>query len=255
MTDDPTRRFYDDLAEVYHLIFADWEASVVRQGRALAGLLREPPRRRLPPRAFERPLREVGADHLEAGAGEPERLRADPAGGVEHPPRRRPSLAIDFRPADLRALSAVHRPGFDVVLAGDNSIAHLQTDDEILAALGEMRALLPPGGGCCVSVRDYAAIDRESTRMLSYGARETPAGRVFVFQSWDFVDVDHYDLGLFFVHDTADRPRTEVFRCRCYAIPLDRLEGLFRTAGFADVEVLRDCYYQPLVVGTEPGVA
>src|SRR4051794_39663710 len=33
--DDRTRRFYDELAADYHLIFADWDASMARQGRAL----------------------------------------------------------------------------------------------------------------------------------------------------------------------------------------------------------------------------
>jgi hypothetical protein len=31
--------FYDDLAADYHLIFADWEASIARQAEALAPLL------------------------------------------------------------------------------------------------------------------------------------------------------------------------------------------------------------------------
>src|SRR5690606_33844783 len=35
-----TRDFYQQLAGDYHLIFADWEASVVRQGAVLDGLIR-----------------------------------------------------------------------------------------------------------------------------------------------------------------------------------------------------------------------
>src|SRR5689334_1018323 len=34
-----TRRFYDELAATYDLIYADWDASVSRQGRALHQLL------------------------------------------------------------------------------------------------------------------------------------------------------------------------------------------------------------------------
>ena len=35
------RAFYDELAPVYHLVSEDWEASVARQGTALASLISE----------------------------------------------------------------------------------------------------------------------------------------------------------------------------------------------------------------------
>ena len=34
------RDFYDQLAESYHLLYPDWEASAMRQARALNGLVR-----------------------------------------------------------------------------------------------------------------------------------------------------------------------------------------------------------------------
>src|SRR5688572_12661219 len=37
MTD--TKQFYDGLASFYHLIFEDWDASMARQGDAIAGLI------------------------------------------------------------------------------------------------------------------------------------------------------------------------------------------------------------------------
>jgi glycine/sarcosine N-methyltransferase len=33
------KQFYDDLASYYHLIFEDWDASMARQGDALANLI------------------------------------------------------------------------------------------------------------------------------------------------------------------------------------------------------------------------
>lgn len=39
---NPTQHFYDALAEDYHLIFQDWEASLRRQGKILGGLLGAP---------------------------------------------------------------------------------------------------------------------------------------------------------------------------------------------------------------------
>jgi len=39
MPDDSARSFYDALAADYDLLFADWDASISRQGRALDRLL------------------------------------------------------------------------------------------------------------------------------------------------------------------------------------------------------------------------
>ena len=39
---DRTRRFYDELAQDYDLIFADWNASVRRQGSVIARLIGKP---------------------------------------------------------------------------------------------------------------------------------------------------------------------------------------------------------------------
>jgi hypothetical protein len=36
-----TAQFYDHLAPYYHLLYGDWEQSIVKQGGALAELLQE----------------------------------------------------------------------------------------------------------------------------------------------------------------------------------------------------------------------
>jgi methylase of polypeptide subunit release factors len=35
----PVSRFYDELAADYHLVYADWDASIVRQGESLDRLI------------------------------------------------------------------------------------------------------------------------------------------------------------------------------------------------------------------------
>jgi hypothetical protein len=50
------RAFYDELAPLYHLIYENWEASVARQGAALASLIAnigEPTRERCTTRRLE----------------------------------------------------------------------------------------------------------------------------------------------------------------------------------------------------------
>jgi SAM-dependent methyltransferase len=252
MTSEEPQAFYDELAELFHLVYEDWERSVERQGEALAGIVRE--RWRPAVRVLDAACG-IGTQALGLAARGFEVVASDLSAGAVARARReaeKRGLAIRFATADLRTLTAVHWPAFDVVLACDNSLPHLLTDDEILAALREMRALLRPGGGCLVSVRDYDAVERAGSRMVPYGTRTTPAGRVALFQVWDFVDPRHYDLSICFVHDLDRRPRAEVFRTRYHAIGLAELEALLERAGFVDVERLVGRYFQPVLVGTNP---
>jgi SAM-dependent methyltransferase len=245
--------FYDDLAELYHLVYQDWSASVERQGEALSAIIRERwnPARRLLDAACG-----IGTQALGLGARGFDVVASDisPA-SLERARREAASrgLAIEFVEADLRSLTSVHEPAFDVVLACDNAVPHLMTKQEILRCFTEMRSLLRPGGGCLISVRDYAAIERSGTRMVPYGVRATPRGRVAVFQVWDFLDQNHYDVSLYFVGDLdAASPWTRVFRTRYHAIVLPELEELLRQTGFQSVDRVLDRFFQPVLVATNP---
>ncbi len=247
----PVTDFYDGLAGVFHLVHADWEASIQRQGAQLAAMMRE---------------RWQGKRVLDAACGVGTQALALSGQGfnitgsdispatlvraLKEAATR--GLAIEFVQADLRSLTAVHKPSFDGVLACDNSIPHLQTGAEILQSFREMYSLLRPGGGCLISVRDYASVEHRGSHVLPLGVRSTPEGRVAVFQVWDFVDPDHYDLSMFFVHDIDRAPHTQVFRTRYYAIGLAKLENLFHQAGFIGVEHLLEGFYQPVLAATRP---
>lgn len=243
--------FYDGLADVFHLVHADWEASIRRQGAQLTAIIRE----RWPARRVLDAACGVGTQALGLSSQGFDVTGSDIAPGALRRARTEAAargLAIDFIQADLRSLTAVHQPPFDVIVACDNSIPHLQTDAEILQTFREMFSLLRPGGGCLISVRDYASVDHRGSHLVPYGVRSTPDGRVAVFQLWDFVDPDHYDLSMFFVHDIDRTPRTQVFRTRYYAIGLTKLESLLHQAGFGGVERLLDRFYQPVLVATRP---
>jgi SAM-dependent methyltransferase len=255
MAEDPALGFYEGLAELYHLVYADWEASVERQGRILAEVVRERwrPAHRLLDAACG-----IGTQALGLAALGFEVVGSDLAPAALARARREAAargLEIPFVEADLRALGAVHRRAFDVVLACDNAVPHLLTPEEILAAFRQMRALLRPGGGCLISVRDYGVVERTGTHLVPFGVRATPAGRVAVFQVWDFVDERHYDLAMYFVQDLDGAPRARVFRTRYHAILLPELAALLEEAGFEAVERIDGRFFQPLLAGTNPGRA
>ena len=70
----------------------------------------------------------------------------------------RRGLTVDFRVADMRQLWTVYQRQFDVIIACDNSIPHLLSDADILIAFEQFYRCLVSGGGCIISVRDYAVL-------------------------------------------------------------------------------------------------
>ncbi len=161
-------------------------------------------------------------------------------------------VPIDFSVCDMRQAFAHHGPGHGVVLSADNSLPHLLTDDDLLTALRQMEACLAPGGGCLITVRDYAQETRGKNLLKPYGVRVEDGSRYLVFQVWDF-EGDYYDLTFYFVVENLQTGavQTHTMRSRYYAISTDRLCALIREAGFMNVRRIDGVFYQPVLVGTK----
>jgi len=245
--------FYDELAPLYHLIFPDWHASVRRQAVQLDAVIRSawPGAGRLLDVSCGIGTQaiglaalgyEVSASDLSASAVARAREEAEAAG-----------VTLDLSVGDMRDAHARHGAGFDVLVCCDNSLPHLLRDEDIVAALRQMHLCLRPGGGCVISVRDYAKEERGRNLVKPYAVRVQGDRRFVPFQVWDFDDGGaHYDLSFFVVEEDlrSHAARTHVMRSRYYAIATDRLLELMAQAGFAEPRRLDDAYYQPLLVGT-----
>jgi SAM-dependent methyltransferase len=245
--------FYDRIAPFYHLIYGDWEASLGRQAEALNALIEAYG----PPGAqtvldvacgigtqclglAERGYAVTASDLAPAAV---ERARAEAA---------RRGLDIPFSVADMRAADEHHGRTFDVVIACDNAVPHLLTDEELTRAFAAFRRCLRPGGLCLLTVRDYAAEDRSGTQLKPFGLREEDGRRYLVWQVWDYQDAC-YDLNMYFLEDDGgDTCRTHVMRSRYYAVSTDRLISLLETAGFTDVRRLDGVFFQPVLIGIHP---
>jgi SAM-dependent methyltransferase len=246
--------FYDQLAPLYHLIFEDWDASMDRQGRSLASIIRS-----------EWPGHQsildvscgIGTQAI-ALASHGFRVTASDlsAGGVERAKREadRRNRDISLSVCDMRNAYAHHGSGFDVVISCDNSVTHLLSDEDILLALGQMHACLRAGGGCLLTVRDYDAEPRGTNIVKPGGAHIENGKRYLAFQVWDFAG-EHYDFTLFFVVENlaTGEVTSHAMRSRYYAIGTRRLLELMRQAGFAGARRLDDVFYQPVLVGTKSG--
>ena len=252
-----TALFYDQLAPYYHLLYGDWEQSVVRQGEALNKLLRElavAPGEHVLDAASGIGTQALGllrcgyrvtASDISFGAID--RLKAELS---------RRGLHAEARVDDLRTLSHVASESMAAVIACDNSIPHLLSDSEILEAFRSCHRCLRPGGVAVFSVRDYAAIERVSPDVRPYGLRCDEAGNRFLaVQAWEW-DGDHYDLRIYLTSEAPDGAcQTQVLRSRYYAVTIERLSALLAQAGFAGVERRDDVLFQPVLFGRRPNPA
>jgi SAM-dependent methyltransferase len=253
--DDPNAvsDFYDGLAPYYHLIFQDWEASIARQADALDSIIRDEWGGRV--RSVLDASCGIGTQtfalHSRGYAVTASDLSQGAIDRATEEARAR-GASIDFSVADMRRLSATHTSRFDLIVSCDNSVPHLQTDQDLLTAFGEFHKCAGPGGGCLISVRDYAAEELTGPRVKPYGVRYDSDATYMVLQLWEFDDPAHYTVSMYFIRDGGDGCETRVFRTRYYAITTDALMELMRASGFVDVRRIDGRFYQPVLLGTRP---
>ena len=248
-----TQDFYDQLAPYYHLLYPNWESSSVRQSRGLGDVLNEFGVARgstVLDAACGIGTQTLGLAQLGYNVTASDLSPAAVARARDEARAR--DLTITFAVADLRRLSRVFNGPFAAVLACDNAIPHLLSDDEIRVAFSECRHLLIPGGVFLLSVRDYAAIERHTPDHHSYGARSVGDRTYVAEQIWRW-DGDQYDLTLRLTEQRPSEPAiVHEFESRYYAVSLTTLERLLHEAGF-DTVVRRDEYFfQPLLVAINP---
>ncbi|SHM24249.1 class I SAM-dependent methyltransferase [Rhizobacter sp. OV335] len=246
-----TSSFYDHLAPHYHLLYGDWESAIRRQGQALATLLAEEGV-------------QPGDPVLDAACG----IGTQTLGLLAHGHR---VVASDISPAaverlkaelqrrslnalagvdDLRTLAHVTTGSMAAVLACDNSVPHLLTDDDLLACFRQAHRCLRPGGSLVISVRDYAAVVRKTPDVHPYGMHKHADGHRFIaVQVWEW-DGEHYDLRMYLTTEAPDGTcTTRVATSRYYAVSIERLTALMHEAGFAQVQRRDDVLFQPVLIG------
>lgn len=243
--------FYDQLADAYHLIFADWREAVLRQGCTLDGLIRAaatPPCRTVLDCACGIGTQAIGL----AMRGYTVHATDLSPTAVARAGREAGSFGVPLTTgvADLRALTTQVAGLFDVVLACDNALPHLLADDDLLLAVRQMAAKLRPGGLLMASIRDYDRLVLERPRALMPNVLDGPEGRRIIFQTWDWrADGRAYLLHHFILRETADSWETLHAATEYRALLRDELTAILREAGFTDVRwhfPADSGYFQPI---------
>ena len=247
-----TEGFYDLLAPDYHLVYDDWKASVDRQGQDLHRLIR---RLGCPGSKVLDVACGIGTQALGLARQGYLLTCSDLSTAAVTRARdeaRRQGTSIDFEVADMRAIRPGQKSAFDIVLCADNSLPHLLSESEILVALRSFLARLRPRGCCLISLRDYATATRGGVALVPHGVRSAGATNRIVFQTWSWHG-DLYDATLYITtHTAGDEPQTRSMTTTYFAVSIDRVIDLMKTAGFAAVTRHDDSFFQPIISARAP---
>lgn len=243
--------YYNHLAPYYKYLFLDWNASVARQAAVLEGVIHEffgSSARRILDAACGIGTQSLGLAQLGYEVTASDISEIEIAHAKAEAAQR--GLNIAFGVADMRHLREHYAQPFDLILACDNAIPHLLSDEEILQAFEQFYHCTTNEGGCIISVRDYANMERGGKKLVPRHAHQTNEGHIIVFDLWEF-EGEFYNFTTYLVEDKGGATaNTHIMRGgRYYCVTLAKLEALLKQAGFARVEILRERYYQPLLVG------
>jgi SAM-dependent methyltransferase len=242
-------KFYDQLAPLYKYLYQDWDGSLAEQAAILDQVIQE---------YFDgniKTIRDVACGIGTQSLGLAElgyqvwgsdissdaiQLAIKEAGARD--------LTIDFSVMDMREID---QGPFDLIIACDNAIPHLLSNREILKTFKTFYNHINPGGGCIISVRDYAQMEWRDgeTRLVPRRVQEVRGGRIIIFDLLEFKE-DSYKITIYFLEemDGQDPKVSAATGGQYFCIEIDKLEYLFLQAGFRKVVTIRDRYFQPLMV-------
>lgn len=247
-----TLDFDEQLAPNYHLIFADWQATVLEQAEVLDKLIRSV----MPQFPLTVLDCSCGIGTQAIGlAKRGYRVRAtdlSPA-SVDRAKAAAQTfgVSLEFGTADLRSLQTDVNGEFDIVLSCDNAIPHLLSDADLQLAAKNLRAKLKPDGLLVVSIRDYdRAIEQKPRSTLPHAIDDTE-GRRIVFQVWDWArEGNTYQVHHFILRQNPEGWQTHHYTTHYRALLRDELSQILNEAGFAEITwhlPEASGYYQPIV--------
>lgn len=245
---DIVQTFYDSLADHYDKLFQDWDATTREQAAILDRIFRQ---QGFDPAATVLDcacgigtqtigLADLGYPVTASDISEAELVQAK---------KRAEGRNITFKKADFRELSkAFHQP-FDIVIAMDNALPHMLTQEDLENAVRSITGQLKESGIFVGSIRDYDALRKEKPPYSPPYIHKTETGQRVSFQTWEWEE-DCYKLVQYIIEDGKELEVSK-FACLYRAVQRQELTELFLACGCSRVCWLfpeETGFYQPIIL-------
>lgn len=245
-----TQNFYDNLAPQYDKLFEDWKSATQEQAEIL-----------------DRIFTEYGFSHdahvldCACGIGTQSvglaRLQypvaaSDISSGALAEARNRAvknGVDIRFEQADFCSLQNTFEEQFEIVIAMDNALPHMLSEESLNMAVRSIFSAVCPDGIFVASIRDYDRLLEEKPPYSPPYIHRTDKGQRISFQTWEW-DGNIYQLTQYIIED-EDTLHTSKYQCKYRATRRDELTNMLLSSGFSEVAwkfIDETGFYQPIVV-------
>jgi len=245
-----TQFFYDSLASQYEKLFLDWQTTTQEQAVILDKLFNE--------NGFDKTAQildcacgigtqAIGLASLGYHVTASDISNGEIAEAIERAVNN--NVKIRFEYADFCALSETFFEQFDIVIAMDNALPHMLSEEALAVAIKSITNQVVAGGMFVASIRDYDALLVDKPSYSTPYIHKTDKGQRVSFQTWNW-DGDCYKLIQYIIDDEKNLQISK-FECEYRATRRNELTNLFIANGCSKVEWLfpeETGFYQPIVI-------
>jgi glycine/sarcosine N-methyltransferase len=160
-------------------------------------------------------------------------------------------LEIQFAVANMLDLSSLPENQFDAVLCIDNALPHLESEQQLAVAAGQIRSRLRAGGFLIASIRDYDRLMEERPVVQGPWFYTDGGKRRIVVQIWDWIDRQRYRFHIYISQELSKGWQTLHTSGSYRAVRRKDLTAVLTQAGFQRIiwlEPGQSGFYQPIVV-------
>lgn len=254
---DSILKFYNLLADEYHLIFTDWAASMERHAEMIDKLIQN--KKGIPSSSLDLLDCSCGIGTQAIGLaklGYNVTASDLSSKAIQRAKREAIKLGmgnIKFGVADFRELEQKIKGNFDVVISFDNSLPHLMNDDDLRITCENIRNKLNKDGLFLVSIRDYDRILNEKPSTTTPYLINDEYGKRVIFQVWEW-EGRIYTLNHFILKEEKGVWNTRHRATKYRAIMRNELSGILAKLGFRDIQwhlPKQTGFYQPIIEATK----
>jgi SAM-dependent methyltransferase len=148
-------------------------------------------------------------------------------------------------------LSPVSEDEFDAVVCLDNSLPHLESDEQLRQAANEIRKKLRTGGVFIASIRDYDRLVQERPAVQEPSFYLDQGQRRIVHQVWDWMDDLRYTFHLYITRQVPVGWESHHYASTYRALLRNELTSALQAAGFIDTRWMLPSetgFYQPILM-------